>query len=131
MRGPGFGQVLLYRSEPANLDEVPSGTFNFTATPPANSVFGEGTGSGTVSIDALGNVTVNGALQDSAALSSTTVVHAGNHVPIFMKWSSREAVLGWMNLNSELSGFTGTLQRVTALSTNEFETYEVTGSKTQ
>ncbi len=123
------GRVVMYRSEQQDIADIPAGPFTFTISPSTNSAVGDGFGLGTANLDAAGNITIAGSLQNGASIDHGARLVAGSHFPMFLRWSPREAFLGWMEFDTNHSGFFGTAQWVTESSTNEVEMGLVTGSR--
>ncbi|HMJ88389.1 MAG TPA: peptidylprolyl isomerase, partial [Candidatus Acidoferrum sp.] len=128
--GAEVADVVMYRFERTTETVPQTGQFTFAIAPQESSAIGEGFGIGTVDISGDAEVTLNGSRQDSADFSQSTAIYSGAHFPLFMRWSSDEALFGWMAFGTNNDTFEGSVRWLRPVFTNLFgEAGYVNGSR--
>ncbi len=128
--GSEVGSVQLYRFERPEEAVPQAGQFTFAMAPQTNSALGEGIGIGTTTVSNTGAIVVNGTPQDAIDFTQATAVYSGGHFPLFVKRSSKEALLGWMTFSTNHDAFEGDVRWISPIFTNLFgESLHVNGSR--
>jgi len=126
--GTNAADVLLFRNNGAGTNVPQAGHYTFVIAPQTNSVAGDGFGFGTADVSSTGAVAVNATLQDGTVISTNTILYAGAHWPLFYRWNSSSALLGWMSFATNSPAFDGAVKRVNPAFTNALENGFVTGA---
>jgi hypothetical protein len=101
--GTFLSSFVLFRVQPfgGTNAPAPAGNYSFNLSPPADPNSGvTNNGSGTVSIDAKGNVRVGGTLADGVVIKEKTKLLKGNLWPFYFTQKKSDSVLGMVTFET-------------------------------
>jgi cyclophilin family peptidyl-prolyl cis-trans isomerase len=128
--GDESADVQMYRLEKLGSPAPEAGEFTFAIAPQVPSANGDGFAVGTAQVTETGAVTMSGTLPNGVQFSQSTTLYSGEHVPLFTKWNSREALMGWVTFSTNHNSFEGIVRWLSDSFTNAFgEAGQVFGSR--